>query len=82
MELSKLLLTEFDFGGTLVTITDVFVDTDLLQARVKLGIIPYEKGPEVYRMVEAKRRELQYQILKKLNIKPLPHLKFEIEEQK
>lgn len=81
-ELGKLLLTEFDFDGALVTITDVFVDTDLLQARVKLGIIPVERGPYVFLEIEKKRKFLQGKLLRKLNIKPMPRLKFEIEEQK
>ncbi len=80
-ELGKLLERDFDFNGALVTIIDVFVDTDLLQARVKLGIIPKEKGPEAFFEIEKRRKELQHELLRKLNIKPMPHLKFEIEEQ-
>lgn len=77
-ELGKLLEREFDFDGALVTIVDVFVDTDLLQACVKLGIIPVEKGPETFFKIEKRKKELQHELLRKLNIKPMPRLRFEI----
>lgn len=79
-ELSKLLLRNFDFEGALVTVIDVEISPDLLQAKVSLGIIPFEKGPMVFKALEAKRRELQHLLLKKINIKPMPHLRFSIEE--
>ena len=50
-ELSKLLIRDINFGDALVTILKVEVDEDLLHARVKLGIIPYEKGPEVFKEI-------------------------------
>ncbi|MDI6821211.1 MAG: ribosome-binding factor A [Patescibacteria group bacterium] len=81
-ELSKLFVRELNFDDALVTIINVEVDEDLLHSRVKLGIIPYEKGPEVYSLLQKHRGRLQHMLLKKLNIKPLPHLAFEIEEQK
>lgn len=79
-ELAKLLLRECDFDGALVTITGVIVGEDLLQARVKLAIIPYEKGPEVFFELDKRRGELQHKMLKKMNIRPMPHIEFEIEE--
>lgn len=81
-ELSKLLIRELDFEGALVTITGVHVTEDLLQAAITLGIIPYERGPEVFMKVQEKRRELQHKLLKKMNTRPMPTLKFQIEEVK
>jgi len=75
-ELSKLFLKKIDFDGVFVTITAVEVSTDLLQAKVKLGIIPFEKGPEVFNLLEERRRELQHLLLKRINIKPMPRIKF------
>lgn len=77
-ELSKLLLKEVDIVGALVTITGVEVANDLSEAKVKLSILPVEKGPEVFMMIEEQRRELQHKLLKKLNVKPMPRLRFEI----
>ena len=81
-ELNKLFLQKMEFENALVTITAVEVSGDLLQAKIKLGVIPYEKGPEIFSSLEEKRRELQHLLLKKMNIKPMPRLKFEIVEEK
>ncbi|MEK7464770.1 MAG: ribosome-binding factor A [Patescibacteria group bacterium] len=79
-ELSKLLIRELDFEGAFVTITSVHVAEDLLQAVVILGIIPHERGPMVFAKLEEKRRLLQHLLLKKMNIRPMPTLRFQIQE--
>jgi len=79
-ELSALLARDFSVPGALVTVTDVAVDEDLLQARVKLGIIPAEKEVEVFLEIEKRRREFDRAIFKKLNIRPMPHLKFVLQQ--
>ncbi len=81
-ELSMLLVRDFSFDGTLVTVTDVAVDEDLLHAHVKLGIIPETNGPEVFEVIKGRRRELHHFLLKKLNIRPMPHLEFKIDTSK
>lgn len=81
-ELNKLFLQKMEFENALVTITAVEVSGDLLQAKIRLGVIPREKGPEVFALLQKRRRELQHLIFKKINIKPMPSFKFEIEEQK
>lgn len=73
-------MRELEFENALVTIVDVSVSHDLLQARVTLGIIPYEKGPEVLATIELKRKELQHKLLKKMKIRFVPTLVFEIEK--
>ena len=77
-ELGKLFARDLNFNGALVTILDVRVDEKFEEAHVKLGIIPFEKELEAYTIVEGRKRELEHQLLKKMNVKPLPHLKFEI----
>jgi len=79
-ELGTLLVREFDFGNALVTITGVEVGEDLLRAKVKLGIIPYEQGPRVFKEVERRRGELQHKLVKKLRFKPIPHITFSIDQ--
>lgn len=79
-ELSQLLVKEFNFEGALVTIIGVEVSEDLLQAKVELGIIPPEKGPGVFTIIEERSRELQHKLLKKMRIKSVPRLRFEIEK--
>lgn len=77
--LAELLIREFDFDGALVTIKTVAVDSDLKTASVKLSVIPFEKELATYIMVDSRKKELQRKLLRKLNIRPLPQLKFEIE---
>mgnify|MGYP001599526303 CR=1 FL=1 len=82
-ELGGIFLRELDLpAGVLLTITRVEVDKKLLKAVVKLGILPYEKGPETFKYVESARRELQFLLSRKMGIKPMPALKFEISEEK
>ena len=78
-ELGKILSRDFHVDGALATIVGVEVGEDLLHARVKIAIIPYEKGPEVFSALESSRRDFQHQLLKKLNIKPMPQIKFLLE---
>lgn len=79
-ELGKIFARDLNFEGALVTILDVLVDEKLLHATVRLGIIPYEKGPGVYNMLTRHAADLHHQLVRKLNIKPVPFLKFEIVE--
>ena len=79
-ELGKMFARDFNFEGALVTIMSVDVDKDLLHARVKLGIIPYERGPEVYKKISREASNIRFLLLKKINIKPMPFLQFEIED--
>ncbi|MEK7630344.1 MAG: ribosome-binding factor A [Patescibacteria group bacterium] len=81
-ELGKILTRDFYVENTLVTITNILVDEDFLRARVKIAIIPYEKGPEVFTELEKQRRNFQHQLLKKINIKPMPQIRFEIEDNR
>ncbi|MEI6479672.1 MAG: ribosome-binding factor A [bacterium] len=79
-ELGKVFTRDMDFEGALVTIMDVEVDEKLLHATVKIGILPYEKGPGVYLYLTRHASDLRHKLLKKMNIKPMPFLKFIIEE--
>ena len=79
-ELGKLLAKDFSVDGAFVTIMGVDIGTDLLQATVKLGIIPALKGPGVYAEIQKRRGEFQHTLLKKMNIRPMPHLRFALEE--
>ncbi|MFA6364953.1 MAG: ribosome-binding factor A [Candidatus Paceibacterota bacterium] len=78
-ELGKILTRDYNFEGALVTITDVLVDEKLLHATIKIGIIPFAKSPVVYRALTNSASSLRQKLLKKMNIKPMPFLKFEID---
>ena len=80
-KLAELILREIDVAGALVTVEDVAVSDDLVQARVRLSIIPHEKEVEVYNEVEVKKKELAHKILKSTKLRRVPTLRFEINSQ-
>ncbi len=78
-ELSLLFSRDFDFGGAMVTVIEVIVDEKLLRAVVKLGIIPEERGPQVFFMIQKSQRDIQKKLTYLLHIRPMPHISFQIE---
>ena len=78
-ELSKLMIREVETPGALATITDVEVGKKLDLAVIKFSVIPMEKAEEVLRILNKSRGELQHLLLKKINIKPMPKIVFEID---
>ena len=79
-ELGKLLARDFYVPGSLVTVLGVDVSADRLHATVKVGIIPYEKGPEVFHALGRVRGSYERQLLRTMQIRPFPHLMFAIAE--
>jgi len=86
-ELSLILLKEFEFPA-LVTLVKVNIDSDFKLAKVKIKVIPKDlkmnlvdqKKLEVKILKELnENKEKLFKILlKKLNLKPLPKITFEI----
>lgn len=79
-ELGKMLARDFEFPG-FVTITDVEVTSDLSLAKIKLGIIPPEQGPAVYNELTQKAKYIRGDLLRKMNVRPMPDLEFVIDEE-
>ncbi|MDP3729476.1 MAG: ribosome-binding factor A [bacterium] len=78
-QLNVLMLKEVEFDGALVTVTAVDVQKDLDYASVKISVIPSEKGESALRTLNQKRRELQHLLLRKINIRPMPEIRFELD---
>ncbi len=78
-ELNKIILRELEFGDALVTLTRIEVQKDLDYAAVNFSVIPVEKSKEVLRILNKNRRHLQYLLLRKINIKPMPEIRFQID---
>jgi len=79
-EISQLLLKEVDFSNILVTITNVDTSKDLRQAKIKLSVIPLGKGEDVLKIIKRNIFQLQHELNKKLHMKPLPRIRFEIDQ--
>ncbi|HUZ92617.1 MAG TPA: ribosome-binding factor A [Candidatus Paceibacterota bacterium] len=78
-ELAKIILREFEFPGALVTITEVEVADKLESAKVLVSVIPSKSAVGVMRKLGASAGELQHLLLKKVNIKPMPRIVFELD---
>ena len=79
-ELGMMFARDFDFDGALVTITNVEVSDDLLQAVVTLAMIPPERGPDIYQEISNAERRLRGTLLRKLKMRVFPKLIFKIDE--
>lgn len=78
-ELSKLLIREIEFDGALVTITEVVVTDKLDHAKVLVSVIPPIKESETIKKLVTAQGDLQHKLLRKLNIKPMPRIRFELD---
>ena len=78
-ELGALLVRDVEFPGALVTISEVTVTKKLDLARVEVSVLPHERERDVMKTLEAAHGELQFKLGRKLSIKPMPTLKFEID---
>ncbi len=79
VELGKILLKEMEFPNALVTITSVDVDKKLERAKVKVSVLPPSEENKVLKVALKATGELQYLLMKKINIKPMPKIYFEID---
>ena len=78
-ELSKIIARELEFENALVTITEVEVDKKIDKAKVMVSVIPSEKAKEVFKILDVARNSLQTILFRKLNLKPMPRIQFEID---
>jgi len=78
-ELAVMIEKDLEFNGALVTITEVEVDKKLETAKVFVSVIPSSSAKEALEILKAAQGELQHQLLKKINIKPMPRIYFEID---
>ena len=78
-ELSKMILREVELPA-LATITEVEVDKKLDGARVKVSVIPASRRRKrCSASWQSTPGHFQYLLLRKINIKPMPRIFFEID---
>lgn len=78
-ELSKLLVREVDFQGALATITEIVTTDEMDYAVVRVSVIPSDRADRVLRTLEKATSHLQYLLVRKMNIRPMPKIRFEID---
>ncbi len=79
-ELSAIVIKNVEFpAGSLVTITDVEVDKKLEHAKIGISVLPSEGANKVLNILGKVAGHLQYLLMKRVNIKPLPRIVFGID---
>ena len=80
-ELSDLLVKEVELPqNCLATITEVDTSKDLRHAKVWFSVIPVAYTKKVLDKLNSNAGHLQFLLNKKLSLKPLPRIKFFIDE--
>jgi len=79
-EISQLLLREIDFNDILVTVTNVETSPDLRQAKIKITVIPTEKGEQALTNIKREIFVIQQELNKKLSLRVVPKIRFEIDQ--
>ena len=80
-QLDSLLLTEIDFPpGCLVTVTLVETTKDLRQATIFVSILPFALTAQVMKQLQRNLGHLQHLLYKQLSFKPLPRLRFVVDQ--
>ena len=78
-QLSEIILRELSFDGAVVTLISVAVTDKLDFARVKVSVWPSNKAEEALKTLRIAQRDLQYALMKKIRIKTLPRIGFELD---
>ncbi|MBI2075060.1 MAG: 30S ribosome-binding factor RbfA [Candidatus Harrisonbacteria bacterium] len=78
-ELSNFFLRELEFPGKVLTITSVEVSGDLTHAKVKVSILPSGGEADILKKLIKMRGHFQHLLNYKLNIRPMPEIRFEID---
>lgn len=80
VELGKILLEEVETpSGVLLTITSVEVSKDLEHANIKVSVYPSEQAEKLFKILQKKQGELQFILSRKLNIRPMPRILFQLD---
>lgn len=78
-EISILIKRELEFPNAFPTVTEVQVTKKLDEAKVLVSVLPSKEAANVLGILSGARNRLQHLLIKKLNIKPMPHIYFEID---
>ena len=77
--LSWIIVKEVEVPGALITITRVEVSKKINSAKVKVSVLPSEKALKALAVLANRAPYLEHLLLKDINIKPMPHIVFELD---
>lgn len=75
-EIGKIVLQDFDFPGTLVTLTRVQATSNLIEAKVFISSFPEKNTDKIADILNKNISDIQKQINRKLNMRPVPKIRF------
>ena len=75
-EVGKILLKEFYFPGTMITLTHVDTSSNLIEAKVYISTYPEARLEEIVTILNKNIYGIQHQINRLLRMRPIPKLKF------
>lgn len=75
-EISKIILRDFYFSDTLVTLTHVDSSANLIEAKVYISVYPDEKIEKIIEVLNKGVYSVQQKINKLLKMRPIPKIKF------
>ena len=75
-EISQIILRDFNFSGSLVTLTHVDATANLQEARAYISVMPQEHTEKVIATLNKGVYDVQQRINKRLNMRPIPKIMF------
>lgn len=78
-EIARMLREELEFKDMLVTVTGVESDGDLDEAKVKISVLPSNRAEDALNIARPFARHFHGMLVRKLNLRPIPRLRFEID---
>ncbi|OGZ63688.1 MAG: ribosome-binding factor A [Candidatus Staskawiczbacteria bacterium RIFCSPLOWO2_01_FULL_40_39] len=75
-EIGKIISRDFNFHGTLVTLTHVDATANLIEAKAYISAFPEEKTDKVVEVLNKGVYDIQQKINKMLNMRPIPKIIF------
>lgn len=75
-QVGQVLQKEAPFKDALITVSQVETAKDLRNSRIYLSVFPFKNGEKIVKNLNERAGFLQSKLYQKLFMKPLPHLRF------
>jgi ribosome-binding factor A len=75
-EISKILVRDFGFAGSLITLTHVDTSPNLIQAKAYISVMPEGNSDAIIETLNKGAYDVQQKINKLLNMRPIPKIRF------
>ena len=80
-EIGKVISRDFNFGGSLVTLTHVEATGNLIEARAYISVFPEDKTDKVIETLNKGVYDVQQKINRTLNMRPIPRIMFKRDKE-